>query len=234
MKRVRERASNLLLYGFAASIAAHVLLLPLAGQRAQTTVASEPPFVLSDDSPAKARPTPAPAPARTARPVFRPRAAAHVSRPARSARLLALRPTGARGPATVPDRGQVGVPGVAIAGADDPPAGPVANGTNTAEPAATSTPLACGRPDVVAATLRALEPELPALAQQQGVSGTVDVVVTLDASSRIVAARIAHSPSVLLDAAALAAARGSVFRTETRGCIPIPAEYLFRVDFVGA
>jgi TonB family protein len=98
----------------------------------------------------------------------------------------------------------------------------------------TPAPLACGRPDVVAATLRALEPELPALAQQQGVSGTVDVVVTLDASSRIVSARIAHSPSVLLDAAALAAARGSVFRTETRGCVPIPAEYLFRVDFVGA
>ncbi|MBV8749722.1 MAG: TonB family protein [Candidatus Eremiobacteraeota bacterium] len=79
--------------------------------------------------------------------------------------------------------------------------------------------------------MHALEPDTPALAEQQGISGTVDVVVSLDAQSRIVATRIQHSPSAVLNAAALAAARGSQFRTEIQNCEPIAADYLFSVDF---
>ena len=79
--------------------------------------------------------------------------------------------------------------------------------------------------------MRAVEPEIPGFAQQQNIAGTVDVVVSLDASSRVIGARIASSPSVLLNAAALGAARSSEFRTEVRACRPVAAEYLFRVDF---
>ena len=72
---------------------------------------------------------------------------------------------------------------------------------------------------------------MPALAQQSGIRGTVDVVVSLDAASRIVDAAVQSSPSKLLDAPALAAARASQFRTETHNCVPIAARYLFRIDF---
>ena len=72
---------------------------------------------------------------------------------------------------------------------------------------------------------------MPALAQQAGITGTVAVVVSLDAQGRVVATRIASSPSALLNAAALAAVRDSQFRAEVRDCTPIAADYLFTVDF---
>ncbi len=74
---------------------------------------------------------------------------------------------------------------------------------------------------------------MPALAQQQGIVGTVEVIVSLDAASRVVATRVRSSASGVLNAAAVAAARASQFRTEVRGCAPIPADYVFRVDFSG-
>jgi hypothetical protein len=38
-------------------------------------------------------------------------------------------------------------------------------------------------------------------------------------------------PSVVLNAAAIAAARGSRFRTAIVDCVPIAADYIFSVDF---
>jgi TonB family protein len=206
-RRTRERASNLLIYGFAASIAAHVLLLPLAGLHAMHAAESASPPDLTVDTRAIPSPPPTPVATPEPRPTAPPRAAARAALRARPAAHRPGRPAtaavAAHGPAALGDDGP---------GEVDGSPGPAAeSAVISTAPAATATPLACSRPDVAAATLRALEPELPALAQQQGVSGTVDVVVTLDASSRIVAARIAHSPSALLDAAALAAVRGSVF-----------------------
>jgi outer membrane biosynthesis protein TonB len=55
--------------------------------------------------------------------------------------------------------------------------------------------------------------------QQPEISGTVGVVVSLDASSRIVGTRIQSSPSTVLNAPALAAARR------------VAADYLFSVEF---
>jgi TonB family protein len=125
-----------------------------------------------------------------------------------------------------------GSPGEATTAVEPGPAVTVAPATPT--PLPTPSPLACGRPDVAPATLRAAEPEMPALAQQQGISGTVEVIVSLDAASRVVATRVRSSPSGVLNAAAVAAARASLFRTEVRDCAPIPADYVFRVDFTGA
>jgi TonB family protein len=74
---------------------------------------------------------------------------------------------------------------------------------------------------------------MPALAQQQGIAGTVEVIVSLDAASQVVATRVRSSSSSVLNAAAVAAARASHFRTEMRDCAPIAADYVFRVDFSG-
>ena len=92
-------------------------------------------------------------------------------------------------------------------------------------------PAPCAAPNVPPAIVRGYQPDVPAAAAQRRISGTVDVVIRLDESSRLVGIAIAASPSALLNAAALAAARGSVFRTEVRNCEPVAADYLFSVEF---
>jgi outer membrane biosynthesis protein TonB len=117
----------------------------------------------------------------------------------------------------------------AAPGGNDGVVKPAASPEPTPRP--TPTPLSCARPDIAATTIRAVEPETPALAQQQAISGTVAVIVSLDTHSRVVATRIQSSPSAVLNGAALAAARGSQFKTEIKNCEPIAADYIFSVDF---
>ncbi len=80
---------------------------------------------------------------------------------------------------------------------------------------------ACARPNVPATTIHAVEPVVPGIAQRSNVGGQVRVVVSLDAGSHVVGARIATSTNALLDGAALDAARASVFQTEIRDCGPV-------------
>ena len=69
------------------------------------------------------------------------------------------------------------------------------------------------------------------MAEQQGIQGTVQVVISLDEYSRVVGARIQTSPSALLNPAALAAARASTFQAEIRDCRPIAGDYIYSVEF---
>lgn len=92
---------------------------------------------------------------------------------------------------------------------------------------------ACAHPNVNATLLHSVEPATPPVARQQGIGGAVQVVVSLDAESHIVGTRIQTSPSAILNAPALAAARESTFQTEIRDCKPVPSEYIFTVDFTG-
>jgi TonB family protein len=103
----------------------------------------------------------------------------------------------------------------------------------SAEPAAppATEPPTCANPNVDAATLDAVAPDTPPIAAQQGISGDVTVLVSLDAQSHVTGARIMRSPSALLNDAALRAARASTFRTEIRDCRPVAADYAFIVEF---
>lgn len=92
---------------------------------------------------------------------------------------------------------------------------------------------ACARPNVAARVTNAVTPDVPAMAQQQGISGSVQIVVSLDADGRVTAARIQSSPSAVLNAAALAAARQSTYQTAIRDCVPVAVDYLFNVFFAG-
>jgi len=89
----------------------------------------------------------------------------------------------------------------------------------------------CSRPNVPPTTVHAASPDLPAMAAQQGISGVVQVRVSLDANSHVVALSIFSSPSALLNAAALAAARASTFQTRIVNCTPVAVGYLFSVEF---
>jgi TonB family protein len=72
---------------------------------------------------------------------------------------------------------------------------------------------------------------MPAIAEQQPIYGDVQVVVSIDESSRITAVAIQNSPSAVLNRAALDAARNSTFHVEIRNCKPVAADFLFVVNF---
>lgn len=101
----------------------------------------------------------------------------------------------------------------------------------TPRPSASDAPARCARPNVPASILRMVTPDMPAIAQQQGISGHVDVQVSLDADSHVTSAQIRSSPSAVLNSAALAAARASTYQTEIRDCRPIAGYYVVSVDF---
>jgi hypothetical protein len=62
-------------------------------------------------------------------------------------------------------------------------------------------------------------------------SGTVNVVVSLDASSRVVGTRVQSSTRPELNLLALAQTRRSTFRTAIIDCKPVAADYIFSVSF---
>lgn len=228
-----KQSSRFLIAGFALSVALHLVLAPFAHPDRTAALGDiQDPLVIDRAPPPPPKPTPTPAPRPTPHPV-QTAAASHVQ-PA----IYTLRATarGGTAPAEPPNRYAAGgrpdgVPGgiasaapVVAATAEPPPSASPA-------PVPTATLLTCARPNVPAETTHAAQPDMPALAQQQGISGDVAVIVSLDAQSRVVAARVQSSPSTLLNAAALAAARGSVFRTEVRDCTPVAADYVFTVEF---
>lgn len=62
--------------------------------------------------------------------------------------------------------------------------------------------------------------------------GIVQVLVSLDADSKVVSATIKASPSVMLNASALSAARRTTYRTAQRDCRPVASDYLFAIDYM--
>jgi TonB family protein len=89
---------------------------------------------------------------------------------------------------------------------------PILVGAQESTPRPTPTPAPCARPNVAATTVRGAPAIAPPMAEQQGIRGTVQVVISLDEYSRVVGARIQTSPSAILNPAALAAARASTFQ----------------------
>jgi outer membrane biosynthesis protein TonB len=237
----RERARHFLVYGVAISLAVHAAVLPFVHRERIVAARDEPPRRIEISVMPTPPPTPRPTPQPTVPPTPPPRTTTQPPAPHRAQplKVRAAHTTSRRGgpsePANTHDAGDVpdGLPSVPSAA---PVTGP--DGVATAAPVAatptprpTPTPLTCARPNVPASTLRAAEVDTPPIAQAQGISGTVGVVVSPDAQSRVVATRVQSSPSALLNAAALATARGSQFRTEVRNCEPVAADYLFSVEF---
>jgi TonB family protein len=234
----RARVKNFLVWGIALSVALHLALAPLVHASATPVWEQGPQVVeiLSVPTPSpvpRATPTPKPTPP----PVVTPTPHEQPSVPRRTRIRITTQTQTANRRGGAVERTNAYATGSPGGLPDSPAIIPTDAGSAPAEasasatPRETASPLACARPDIPPATLRAAEPELPALAQQQGIGGTVDVVVSLDAASNVIDARVQSSPSRLLDAPALAAASASRFRTEVRDCAPVAAKYLFRVEF---
>jgi protein TonB len=236
-----DRARNFLLYGFALSIAIHLILGPfLKFERTQTT--EEQPqkvtVVRVPTPPPTPPPTPTPNPPLPPTPPPKstppPQQTPAPQQPKIKINTQKTESKTNTGPTEQTNKYTTGnTQGIpqgqgTSAPSTAPPATP-APAQPTPKP--TPTPASCARPNVPAQTVRAVEPDTPPMAQQQGVSGQVQVVVSLDEASHILSATVRSSPSALLNQAALSAAKGSTFQTEVRDCKPIAASYLFTVDF---
>ncbi len=92
-------------------------------------------------------------------------------------------------------------------------------------------PSPCVVRNLPATVVHALLPAVPALAEQQGILGTVRLVVSLDASGVPLSVKVQSSPSVILNGSAIAAARGSTYRPAVRDCVAVPSTYLFAVEY---
>jgi TonB family protein len=92
-------------------------------------------------------------------------------------------------------------------------------------------PLSCDMPFANGSVTRAKAPEVPLLAAQNGIEGNVTVEVTLDPSGAVTKAIVTHSPSPLLNNAAIDAAKQTQFTPTYFRCRPIAARYAFLVEF---
>jgi hypothetical protein len=92
-------------------------------------------------------------------------------------------------------------------------------------------PASCDHPYRPASIERAMPPVIPAIAQQQGISGRVIVLVGVDETGRVVSAQVYQSPSALLYTPSIFAARQSVYRPAILRCAPVPSTVALAVDF---
>jgi TonB family protein len=234
---VRERAQNFLLYGFLLSVALHVIIGPFirfertpdAPEKVETVKVEKMPT-----PPPTPKPTPTPQP--TPPPTPPPKQTPPPEQP-RQIKINTLKQTSqsnnesseAANTHTAGSTTGVPVGTPTGAAATEPPAPPPTAPPATPVP---TPPPACKNPNVPPHVVAAAQPDTPPIAQQQGITGDVEVVVTLDANSRqSQPPTVRKSPSRILNAAAIDAARQSRFQTEIRNCTPIAAQYLFIVEF---
>ncbi len=106
-------------------------------------------------------------------------------------------------------------------------------GTPAAPAGPTATPKpACANPHLDASVTHAVEPEYPALAQQQGAIGVTQVEVSLTETGAVSDAKVYKSSgNASLDRAAIAAARQSTYSPEVDNCVKEAGNYLFRAEF---
>ncbi len=231
-----SRSWNFLLYGFLISIALHLILGPFFKSPHTQTEEETPQKVTVAKIPT---PPPTPPPTPTPKPTVPPTPPPHETPPPKKPpapqqpkiKINTVKTTNTHtGPTEVANNHTSGrTDGSPLGqGTAAPVAAPVAT---PAPPQPTPTPQMCARPNVPPGTDRAIEPDMPAMAQQQGITGDVTIDISLDENNHIVAASVESSPSKILNAAALSAARQSTFHTEIKDCKPVAATYRFVVTF---
>lgn len=242
----RERARNFLLYGFLISVALHLLIGPFVKferapdepERIETVKIDKMPT-----PPPTPKPTPTPHETPTPPPTPPPPKSTPEPQKPQQVKIKTLdqssKTTGESTEQTnVHTEGSVnGAPEGTATGAPTAapvvatPAPPPPSPTPAPTPTATPTP-SCKNPDVPPRVVQAAQPDTPPIAQQQGITGQVEVIITLDANSKQTSPpTVRKSPSRILNAAAIDAARQSRFQTEIKGCTPIASQYLFIVEF---
>jgi len=216
---MKRRSNRFLTWAIAISLAAHAVVIYWAQDlRASSAEPAPTPSVITLDP---ARPTPPPTVVVTPKPVVpaHPQQTTQHEPPKppvshNTVSTTTIEPPGKIAPPGPPD---IGPPGPGPSG----PAGP------TESPAPS-----CTAPDIAAHVVNTATAETPEVAQEQGVTGTTQVEVSIGPDGRITAASIYRSSGdQALDNAALAAARQSTYKADIRDCEAVAGSYLFTVVF---
>lgn len=213
---MNKRSDRFLIWALAISFGLHAIILlslrhvqPVEAKAEQTPT---PMRVVIEVPP----PTPTPKP--------------EVTKPKPVPSQAAAAPPNVTPPRTQPNAGPpVAAPGPVTTGS--PGLGIDGTGTPVPSSAPTEPPKpACSVHDTPASVSNVVSPETPESADGQG--GTAQVRVSLASSGAVVGVAIYKSTgNMLLDRAALRAARVSTYRAETRDCAQVGGDYLFTVDF---
>ena len=216
---------RILQLAFVASILAHVVAATATHGLSEVHAAlSQRPATLHIFRVATPPPTPPPTPKPRPRPAVPRPVAAHRIRVSHPVHLQHLRRSTRR------------VEGLVVAGTPAPPAGPatVASGSPSPPPAAgrpSPTP-SCAVPNVAATALNVALLDEPQAARDERITGETSVEVRLSATGAVVAFRIYRSSgNMLLDQAALRAARSSTYAPQLENCRPVAGSYLFDAEF---
>jgi TonB family protein len=97
-----------------------------------------------------------------------------------------------------------------------------------------SQPQTCAQPFAPPHALQEVKPAAPPGARAVHANGVTIVRVDLDENSTVVRSQLVRSSGFApLDAAAVAAAQGATYRTQTFACRPIASSFQFTVSFAG-
>ncbi len=90
----------------------------------------------------------------------------------------------------------------------------------------------CPVPARPARVVKAVEPDYPLIARQEGLTGVAYVAVILDERGAVQESFIYRSSGARsLDEASLVAARRSQYAPEIKNCVPVAGLYIFRAEF---
>jgi hypothetical protein len=229
-----ERTSNFLLYGFLISIVLHLIIGPFIKME-RTPEAPEKVETVKIDKMPTPTPKPTPTPTPTPPPKTPPPQTPQPPQP-QQIKINTINQTSKTVGGTT-EQGNTHVEGSTQGVPQGVPSGvpttvPTIAPTVAPTPVPTPTPLACANPNVPPRTLQAYLPETPAIAQQQGISGVVEVIVSLDeASHQVVPPAVRKTANAILNPAAINAAAKSRFQTEIKNCKPQASKYVFVVEF---
>ncbi len=218
---MKRNGNRILTYAIAGSLALHLVLIFAARnvRPIEAKPAPTPPVMTVDIVPTPPPPTPTPKPAP---PVKAPPKTAVAAIPRPRVPHTHNRPDAHSVP---PEPRATSGPGTGLG------PGTIANATSAPSAAPTGTPKpACANPNVPASAMNVMEAQTPDGAD--GASGTAKVEVTLAANGAVEATKIFESAgNMLLDRAALQAARASTYSAAIVNCVPTGGSYLFTVTF---
>jgi len=232
IESVLAYSKRFLLYGFAASIALHLIFGPFIEWKHPQEEKNQVEKVVTPKPTPKPTPTPPPTPTPTPPPQKTP---PPQTPPPKQVRLKVEPPKSSSNVQGQPSEQQYnvksgsqnGVPQGTLA------SGPPATPAPTAAPTSAGTPApACANPNQPAAATQKVTPDMPEIARQMGASGTAQIKVTLDANGNVLSVSVFKSTNNrALDQAALQAAQQSKYSAEVRNCQPVGGAYLYTVTF---
>jgi len=243
-----KKARSFLFWAFLISLGLHFVLLPLLHLHAQSNEKDKVEKVViskkikvvvpTPPPPTPTPPPPTPPPKQTPPPVKQTNPP-----PQPKLKLNVPKTTSHAGPSTehryvAPAKGtEDAVPnGTEASGKPEPAStAPAATPAPTPAPPTPTPKPQCANPNADA-TIKGTAADLdyPEIAKQQGLTGTTQVRVTLDANGTVVSATVYKSAgSAALDQAAITAAKATSYVPEIVNCVKTAGSYIFRADFSG-